>query len=29
LLLAVAAMATYLPARRALAANPAEVLRAE
>ena len=29
LLLAIAVLATYVPARRALAANPAEVLRAE
>ncbi len=29
LLIAIAAAATYLPARRALALNPAEVLRAE
>jgi ABC-type antimicrobial peptide transport system permease subunit len=29
LLLAIATIATYLPARRALRANPAEVLRAE
>ena len=29
LLLAIVATATYIPARRALATNPAEVLRAE